>query len=62
MTSSDQPTVLIIDDDSRMRAGMQRLLKTVGCIPSRSPLRKISCGTSFQMVLVASCLVCDSLE
>ena len=30
MTSSDQPTVLIIDDDSRMRAAMQRLLKTVG--------------------------------
>jgi FixJ family two-component response regulator len=29
MTSSDQPTVLIIDDDSRMRAAMQRLLKTV---------------------------------
>ena len=30
MTSSDQPTVLVIDDDSRMRAAMQRLLKTVG--------------------------------
>jgi len=30
MTFSDQPTVLIIDDDSRMRAAMQRLLKTVG--------------------------------
>jgi FixJ family two-component response regulator len=30
MTSSDKPTVLIIDDDSRMRAAMQRLLKTVG--------------------------------
>jgi FixJ family two-component response regulator len=30
MTPSDQPTVLIIDDDSRMRAAMQRLLKTVG--------------------------------
>jgi FixJ family two-component response regulator len=30
MTSSDQPTVLIIDDDSRMRDAMQRLLKTVG--------------------------------
>src|SRR6201988_1566313 len=30
MTSSEQPTVLIIDDDSRMRAAMQRLLKTVG--------------------------------
>jgi FixJ family two-component response regulator len=30
MTSSGQPTVLILDDDSRMRAAMQRLLKTVG--------------------------------
>ena len=30
MTSSDQPTVFIIDDDSRMREAMQRLLKTVG--------------------------------
>ena len=30
MNFSDQPTVLIIDDDSRMRAAMQRLLKTVG--------------------------------
>ena len=30
MTSSDQSTVLIIDDDSRMREAMQRLLKTVG--------------------------------
>ena len=30
MTSFDQPTVLIIDDDSRMREAMQRLLKTVG--------------------------------
>ena len=30
MTSSGQPTVLILDDDSRMRAAMQRLLKTDG--------------------------------
>jgi len=30
MTSSDKPTVLIIDDDSRIRAAMQFLLKTVG--------------------------------
>jgi len=30
MTFSDQATVLIIDDDSHMRAAMQRLLKTVG--------------------------------
>jgi FixJ family two-component response regulator len=30
MTSSDSPTVFIIDDDDRMRAAMQRLLKSIG--------------------------------
>jgi FixJ family two-component response regulator len=30
MTSRDTPTVFIVDDDGRMRAAMQRLLKTVG--------------------------------
>ena len=30
MTSADEPTVFIVDDDDRMRAAMQRLLKTVG--------------------------------
>ena len=30
MTSSDSPIVFIVDDDSRMCAAMQRLLKTVG--------------------------------
>lgn len=30
MTSPDTPTVFIVDDDARMRAAMQRLLKTVG--------------------------------
>src|SRR6266478_3535361 len=30
MTSPDTPTVFIVDDDTRMRAAMQRLLKTVG--------------------------------
>lgn len=29
MTSADSPIVLIVDDDPRMRAAMQRLLKTV---------------------------------
>ena len=28
--SADAPTVFIVDDDGRMRAAMQRLLKTVG--------------------------------
>jgi FixJ family two-component response regulator len=30
MTFSDRPTVFIVEDDGRMRAAMQRLLKTVG--------------------------------
>jgi len=30
MTSADIPTVFIVEDDDRMRAAMQRLLKTVG--------------------------------
>ena len=30
MTSTDIPTVFIVDDDARMRAAMQRLLKSVG--------------------------------
>jgi FixJ family two-component response regulator len=30
LTSTDSPIVLIVDDDTRMRAAMQRLLKTVG--------------------------------
>lgn len=30
MTSTDKATVFIVDDDGRMRAAMQRLLKTVG--------------------------------
>lgn len=30
MTYPDTPTVFIVDDDDRMRAAMQRLLKTVG--------------------------------
>jgi FixJ family two-component response regulator len=38
MTSTDAPTVFIIDDDARMRASMQRLLKSVG-------LHSESCAT-----------------
>ena len=30
MTSADSPIVFIVDDDARMRAAMERLLKTVG--------------------------------
>jgi len=35
MTFVDSPIVFIVDDDARMRAAMQRLLKTVG-LPSES--------------------------
>ena len=30
MTSADSPMVFIVDDDTRMRAAMERLLRTVG--------------------------------
>lgn len=30
MSSSDTPIVFIVDDDDRLRAAMQRLVKTVG--------------------------------
>jgi FixJ family two-component response regulator len=33
MNSPDPPTVFIVDDDARMRAAMQRLLRTVGLHP-----------------------------
>jgi len=35
MTSPESPIVFIVDDDERMRAAMQRLLKTVG-LPSQA--------------------------
>jgi FixJ family two-component response regulator len=35
MTSADSPIVFIVDDDTRMRAALQRLLRTVG-LPSES--------------------------
>jgi FixJ family two-component response regulator len=39
MSSPDIPTVFIVDDDARMRAAMQRLLKSVGlhCEPFATP-------------------------
>jgi FixJ family two-component response regulator len=46
MTSTDEPTVFIIDDDARMRAAMQRLLKPVGLRASRLPRHRICRGTS----------------
>ena len=57
MTSPDKATVFIVDDDDRMRAAMQRLLKTVG-------LRSESFATPQDFLRnklpdVASCLVLD---
>ena len=57
MTGSDKPTVLIIDDDARMRAAMQRLLKSVG-VHSESfatPLDFLRCKLPDGL----SCLVLD---
>jgi len=57
MTAADSPIVFIVDDDSRMRAAMQRLLKTVG-------LNFESFGTPEDVLRhklpnVPSCLVLD---
>ncbi len=57
MNSPDTPTVFIVDDDTRMRAAMQRLLKTVG-LHSESfatPQDFLSC----QLPDGPSCLVLD---
>ena len=57
MTSADSPIVFIVDDDTRMRAAMQRLLKTVG-------LHSESFGTPedflrYKLPNSPSCLVLD---
>ena len=54
MTSADLPIVFIVDDDARMRAAMQRLLKTVG-------LRSKVYGTpgTFYCTSGTSCLLLD---
>jgi FixJ family two-component response regulator len=44
MTSPDTPTVFIVDDDGRMRAAMQRLLKTVGLHSELFATPGDSCG------------------
>lgn len=57
MSSADSSIVLIVDDDTRMRAAMQRLLKTVG-------LRSESFATPedflrYKLPSAPSCLVLD---
>jgi FixJ family two-component response regulator len=57
MTSPDKAVVFIVDDDDRMRAAMQRLLKTVG-LPSEgfaTPQEFLQ----HKLPDVASCLVLD---
>ena len=44
MSAADEAIVFIIDDDARMRAAMERLLKSVGLRASR--LRRPRIGTS----------------
>jgi FixJ family two-component response regulator len=57
MSCLDSPVVFIVDDDTRMRSAMQRLLKTVG-------LQSESFGTPeaflrYKLPAVPSCLVLD---
>jgi FixJ family two-component response regulator len=48
MMFGDNPTVFIQDDDARIRAAMQRLMKTVGLHPESFATRKDSCCNCFQ--------------
>jgi FixJ family two-component response regulator len=57
MTSSDKATVFIVDDDDRMRAAMQRLLKSVGLhAESFATPQDFLCH---KLPDVASCLILD---
>jgi FixJ family two-component response regulator len=63
MTSPDTPTVFIVDDDGRMRAAMQRLLKTVGLhSESFASPQDFLRRESFQTLPAASYLMCDFPE
>ena len=57
MTSPDKATVFIVDDDDRMRAATQRLLKSVGlhAVPFATPQDFLR----HKLPDVASCLVLD---
>jgi len=57
MTSADQPIVFIVDDDDRMRAATQRLLRTVGLHSEAfaTPQEFLR----HQLPDVASCLILD---
>ena len=62
MTSPESPTVFIVDDNGRMGAAMQRLLKTVLALGVVCYAGSTSCGGSFQTLLVALYWMCDFLE
>jgi FixJ family two-component response regulator len=57
MNSSDKPTVFIVDDDDRMRAATQRLLKTIGL--HSEPFATPQDFLRHKLPDVASCLVLD---
>jgi FixJ family two-component response regulator len=57
MISSDKATVFIVDDDDRMRAATQRLLKTVGLHSESFATPQDFFG--HKLPDVASCLVLD---
>jgi FixJ family two-component response regulator len=46
MTSDDSPIVFIVDDDTRMCAAMQRLLKTVGLHSESFTAQRDFCHTN----------------
>lgn len=42
MTAVSDPTVFVVDDDDLVRASIQGMLKSVGCVPRPSGRRKNS--------------------
>ena len=62
MTSADSPVVLIIDDDPRMRAATERLLRTVGLHFESFATPQDFSKENSPMARVALCWMCDFLE
>lgn len=62
MTSPNNLSVFIVDDDARMGAAMQRLLKTVGLYSESLASPQTFYGESFQALPLASYWMCDFPE
>jgi len=63
MTPSDKTTVFIIDDDDRMRAATQRLLKTVGLLSESFATQQDFLRHKFpDGPQLPCCWMCDFLE